>query len=312
MYREDKRAFVDVDDEDDFQLGMAQALSLMPAEITFVVQFTAYPDLEERKDPRPSTEDVDMDDEEEVPVKGIKKDKKGGGYGKNGIPRKALKNLINNELQKQSREVFNELLQSRDLGGAIEKTEDEELYEDEQDSVQHTNVACDGCDVNPIVGVRYKCSVCKNFDYCSVCEERLGHDHPFLKIRKAGGAPDVLITMLNEDAQAQHENQQQETSGQRGGHWGRGGRGWRGARGERKGCGFGGAGKGFMGMMKGFMAKMGGEENCKRMKQDFCQAMSAGTEEEKAEQWKKFGEAMKAFGDHTKEFNPAEFKEFQT
>ena len=207
MYREDKRAFVDVDDEDDFELGMAQALSQVPAEITFVIQFAQYPDLEERKEPRPTAEDVYMDDEEEVPVKGIKKDKKGGGFGKNGIPRKALKNLINNELQKQSREVFNELLQSKDLGGGIEKTEDEELYEDEQDHVQHTGVACDGCDVNPIVGVRYKCSVCRDFDYCGVCEERLGHDHPFLKIRRAGGAPDVLITMLNEDAPEQRQSQ---------------------------------------------------------------------------------------------------------
>jgi hypothetical protein len=50
-------------------------------------------------------------DDEETPLKGVQKQggKKGG---KNGIPRKALKNLINNELQKQSLEVFNDLLKS--------------------------------------------------------------------------------------------------------------------------------------------------------------------------------------------------------
>lgn len=65
-----------------------------------------------------------------------------------------------------------------------------------------------------------------------------------------------------------------------------------------------------MNMVKGFMGKMGGEENCKRMKQDFCGAMAAGTEEEKAEQWKKFGEAMQAFGEHAKDFNPGECKDW--
>lgn len=202
MYKEDKKAFVDVDDEEDFQLGMMQALKQQThSEITFIIKFDkpaaalAYPSLEETKEPK----DVDMEsnDDEETPLKGVKNGKK--GQGKNGIPRKALKNLINNELQKQSLEVFNDLLKSQNLGGAIEKTEDEELYEDEQDNVVHTNVECDGCGVCPIKGIRYKCSVRKDFDYCSLCEERLGHEYPMLKIRKAGGAPDVMVTMLPDD-----------------------------------------------------------------------------------------------------------------
>jgi len=70
----------------------------------------------------------------------------------------------------------------------------------------HSNVICDGCNVNPIKGIRYKCSVCKDFDYCGVCEDRLDHEHPFLKIRKAGGAPDVLITMLPDETQTPQNN----------------------------------------------------------------------------------------------------------
>lgn len=46
----------------------------------------------------------------------------------------------------------------------------------------HENVSCDGCGDNPIRGLRYKCSVCKDFDYCAKCEERLQHEHAFLKI----------------------------------------------------------------------------------------------------------------------------------
>jgi len=57
-------------------------------------------------------------------------------------------------------------------------------------------------------------------------------------------------------------------------------------------------------MMKGFMEKMGGEDNCKKMKNEFCEAMKAGDEEQKQAQWKKFGEAMSAFGEHAKDFKP--------
>lgn len=39
----------------------------------------------------------------------------------------------------------------------------------EQQKVEHTNFICDSCDQNPIVGVRYKCSVCPNYDLCEKC-----------------------------------------------------------------------------------------------------------------------------------------------
>ncbi len=52
------------------------------------------------------------------------------------------------------------------------------------DKIVHFGVKCDGCGVFPIVGCRYKCATCDNFDYCEECEKKLSekHNHPFLKI----------------------------------------------------------------------------------------------------------------------------------
>ena len=51
----------------------------------------------------------------------------------------------------------------------------------------HHMCSCDGCGMSPIVGTRYKCSICENFDYCEKCEEiyKNEHNHPFFKIYKA-------------------------------------------------------------------------------------------------------------------------------
>jgi len=131
-----------------------------------------------------------------------------------------------------------------------------------QDMVEHKGVVCDGCGASPIIGVRYKCSVCKDFDYCQLCEERLNHEHAFLKIKEAGGAPAVMITMLNEEEGEEHKGQNpmgdletlaNQFASQFMAKGGRGGRG---------GCGrggFNGHGGRWKEMIGEFMSKMG---NC--------------------------------------------------
>lgn len=52
-----------------------------------------------------------------------------------------------------------------------EELEEEELKEEESVKVVHEHVECDGCGVYPIEGIRYKCSVMPNFDFCASCEE---------------------------------------------------------------------------------------------------------------------------------------------
>jgi hypothetical protein len=48
----------------------------------------------------------------------------------------------------------------------------------------HYNVRCDDCQVQPITGPRYQCTVCRNYDLCEVCESKNEHpaDHPLLKL----------------------------------------------------------------------------------------------------------------------------------
>ncbi|CAF2642610.1 unnamed protein product [Rotaria sp. Silwood2] len=37
-------------------------------------------------------------------------------------------------------------------------------------------VFCDGCKMDPLVGQRYVCSTCKEFDLCAACQKK-GHEH---------------------------------------------------------------------------------------------------------------------------------------
>lgn len=50
----------------------------------------------------------------------------------------------------------------------------------------HRNYICDGCGMNPLVGVRYHCLECDNFDFCSNCmeEKKNEHKHQFEKVEK--------------------------------------------------------------------------------------------------------------------------------
>ncbi|CAF0809213.1 unnamed protein product [Rotaria sordida] len=42
---------------------------------------------------------------------------------------------------------------------------------------QWSYVSCDGCQVAPLIGQRYRCLTCGNYDLCSACEKK-GHEHP--------------------------------------------------------------------------------------------------------------------------------------
>lgn len=56
----------------------------------------------------------------------------------------------------------------------------------------HAGVTCDSCGVTPIQGIRYKCSVCADYDHCEKCEAERTHPHPFLKIRNSEQCPEFI------------------------------------------------------------------------------------------------------------------------
>jgi len=58
----------------------------------------------------------------------------------------------------------------------------------------HQNCYCDGCQ-GPIAGVRYRCSVCYDFDYCESCEATKEHAHLFLKIKHPRDYDKILMNM---------------------------------------------------------------------------------------------------------------------
>lgn len=152
-------------------------------------------------------ESPEDEDEHHHPHPHGKKGKKGKkGKGKKGkcgggaanMPRKAIKNLIRAELESAVPGIYDKLIKEFEEEPVAEPINVEESKEPQ---VVHKGIECDGCGTSPILGIRYKCAVCKDFDYCAKCEDSLGHDHPFLKIRNAGGAPTQILTVLREDAQ---------------------------------------------------------------------------------------------------------------
>lgn len=92
------------------------------------------------------------------------------------------KNLLS-----RTRETTNKLAEKfkalESFNISINSTNDKK--EDEK-KVIHDNFMCDGCGMNPIVGKRYKCNSCRNFDYCEKCYEKNKsiHKHSFNAIEK--------------------------------------------------------------------------------------------------------------------------------
>lgn len=65
----------------------------------------------------------------------------------------------------------------------------------------HNNIKCEHCFMQPIVGFRYKCFTCQNYNLCEKCEENnentQNHPHDFIKIRNEEKENDINDACLN-------------------------------------------------------------------------------------------------------------------
>lgn len=53
---------------------------------------------------------------------------------------------------------------------------------EDQANVVHPDIICDGCEMDPIKGIRYKSAVLPDYDLCEGCESK--SEYPLLKIRQ--------------------------------------------------------------------------------------------------------------------------------
>lgn len=69
------------------------------------------------------------------------------------------------------------------------------LPTEEKGDEVHAHIICDMCNANPIRGIRYKCTVCPDYDLCASCEGTGRHpaDHPLIKIVKTRRTPEQEI-----------------------------------------------------------------------------------------------------------------------
>lgn len=64
----------------------------------------------------------------------------------------------------------------------------------------HKTVSCDYCKIFPIVGNRYKCLQCSNYDLCGVCEVNQRHDkHVIVKYTETQDPRNIIVLLNNGD-----------------------------------------------------------------------------------------------------------------
>ena len=87
---------------------------------------------------------------------------------------------VNTKLQSIQHELINELLTK-----ISNLHQQQQQQHKQQQQVKHIGITCSNCKQPNIVGIRYKCIKCNNYNLCETCENLCIHDihHILLKIR---------------------------------------------------------------------------------------------------------------------------------
>lgn len=58
----------------------------------------------------------------------------------------------------------------------------------------HQDIGCSYCFMRPIVGARFKCKVCENYNLCETCfYTPYDHQHNFVRIAEPGSFPSDFV-----------------------------------------------------------------------------------------------------------------------
>ena len=87
-----------------------------------------------------------------------------------------FENNVKNIIESNINNIKNDILKTI----IVEKSK----IQKSNNNTRHDNIKCNICGVCPIVGIRYKCFECYDYDLCENCEESIGHEHPLLKLKK--------------------------------------------------------------------------------------------------------------------------------
>merc|ERR1719499_2739057 len=74
----------------------------------------------------------------------------------------------------------------------FEEAKEAVQQEFEPEPVIHRGITCDGCDMSPIVGVRYKSVLRADYDLCEKCEVNHDPNDPLIKIKVPMDQMDML------------------------------------------------------------------------------------------------------------------------
>lgn len=125
---------------------------------------------------------------------------------------KAFKRHSKASKELKHQKSFKPMKLQRLIRALIHKEANAHLGHEASPSQVWPGVSCDGCEEFPMVGLRYKCAVCDNFDFCESCERSLNHPHPFIKLKTPNNS---FINVTSEISRSEFRNFKKLITGKR-------------------------------------------------------------------------------------------------
>ena len=88
-----------------------------------------------------------------------------------------IKQIIESNVDNIKNEIINSIIEAS-------KIDNNPKQNKAKNKVVHNGIKCNNCGMFPIIGIRYKCIECDNYNFCEKCEKTRNHPHLFYKIRK--------------------------------------------------------------------------------------------------------------------------------